>query len=186
MSQVLEPTLEGAAEAALPPVPAVVRAMGSLALLGLVAGLGSGDPLVALRAAPSGLVIGSGALLLSAPALLVAHQTLKLRAAPERLVGALSSAFAQVGTAALGLVPTMLFLSATSGLWRGVFPLLLTGLGILGLTSAVSGLVHAEKATTPDRTRAAQMAVLVAAWAGLAVLVALRLSVDVASFVGGS
>ncbi len=175
----LSPPLE-----AVPAVQEALGALGGFAVLGLCAGLGAGDLATTARAVPSGLLVGTGALLLSGPALVVAHQFLRLEAPPEALVGALGRAFVQVGRLALGFSPFVLFFAATSGLAGWIYVLVLAGIGLLGLSLAGRDLVAAERgAGAPSLGRDARMALLTWTWAGLAGLVALRIGWDVAHFV---
>lgn len=170
----------------IPSVHHLTRAIAGFALLGLVAGLGSGDGGVASRTVPSGLFVGGGALMLTGPALLVVHQYLGLEASPDALMASLASAFAKAGDVALGLIPTMLLFSATSGLWAVVFGILLTGLGLFGLDRASTALIHSERAAmNPLKRRVDLMILVVMGWSGLTLLIALRIAWDVLRFAGG-
>jgi hypothetical protein len=72
--------------------------------------------------------------------------------------------------------------SATSGLWAPVFWWLLFGLCALGLLDATLRLFAAEPV---DGLISARHHGLTLAWAGLSLLIAARLGVDVYLFVGG-
>lgn len=165
-------------------IPRLLGAIGSFALLGLVAGLGSGDAPTAARALPAAWMVGGGALLLTGPALVVAHQFLRLEARPDRLVLVLADTFTRAGHVALGLVPAMLLFSATSSLWAVVFALFLAAIGVFGLAHAVRALMAVEEAG--DLRRHATMGALTLGWSALVVLIAARLAWDVAGFVLGA
>lgn len=155
------------------------------ASLGLAAGLGFGEVGVGVRAIPSLAVVGIGALLLTGPALVVGHQYLRLAARPEQLVAAITRGFESAGRVALGLTPVMLFFSATSGLAAPLVMLIACGLGAFGLVSTARALDAAEPVTS-DLLARLRMRVLVAGWAGLTLLIALRIAWDVAWFVVGA
>src|SRR5688572_24939495 len=88
-----------AAPSGVAPTPGeLLSAVLGFALLGLAAGLGSGDTGESVRAIPSGLLAGGGALVLTGPALVVAHQFLGLGGRPEALVAALGRGFTTAGT----------------------------------------------------------------------------------------
>ena len=105
------------------------RAALGFAALGLCASLGSESLDAASHTAPSGLIVQAGAMLLTGPALLVGHQFLGLEASVPSLVDAMARAFVRTGTVALGLVPAVLFFSATSGLAPVLFGLAMVGMG---------------------------------------------------------
>jgi hypothetical protein len=151
------------------------------AALGLCAGFGSGDVFTASRTVPTGLIVVGGALALTGPALIVAHQFLGLRATPDALFGALVRGFAATGRAAIGLCPAMLLFSSTSGLWALFLGLFLAGLFGLGLAFTLRRLADAEGGPI-----SAKMATLLFVWNGLVGLVALRLAWDAAWFIAGN
>lgn len=169
---------------AAPTATELLHAVGGLAALGLCAGLGSGDLATAARSVPAGLLAGGGALLLTGPALVVAHQFLGLGGRPEVLVAALGRGFVTAGRVALGLAPAMLFASATSGLWGYGLVVLLMGAAVLGFANGARRLVAAEGGASAWNTLA--MHGLVGTWIALTSLVGLRLGWDVARFVTGS
>lgn len=176
-------TLDLAAPAPLPPVAKdLLLGAGGLLALGACAGLGSADLFVTLRAIPAAVLVTGGALALTTPSLLVGHQFLALRARPDALGAAVAIAFGHVGRLALGLAPTMLFFSATSGLWLPVWLLLLAAASGFGLLDAATRLVEAEPVTSLATARHHG---LVALWAGLSALIAARLAWDVLRFVLG-
>ena len=157
------------------PAGAVARAAGGFALAGLAVGLGASDPETALRTVPAGLVVAGGTLVLSGPALLVGHQMLGLGGAPGALVGALADGFARAGRLAAGLSPALAFFSLTTDLWIGFGALAALAIGAIGFGWAATNL-HAVE-------RRAPMDVLVFGWSALAMLVSLRLALDVADLV---
>lgn len=160
----------------------ILSAAGGLLVLGAAAGLGAGDAGTALRAVPSPLAIGAGALLLTGPALVVGHQFLRLRARPADLVVALSRGFVRAGRLSLGLAAPMLFFSATTALWAPLFVALVGGIGAVGFGWTARWLQQTERAAGGARPA---MELLVAAWTALTVCVALRLAWDVAALVAG-
>ncbi len=165
-----------------PRLPEVLQAMGGFALLGLAGGLGSGVVELALRAAPAGLLVPLGTGLLTAPALLVAHQLFRFRATPEVLVGALSGALVQTGRVALALVPVAGFFAATSGLWSVLFGALAVLLGAVAVSSTARRL-HAAEPGEFAADGIPRFHLLVLGWQVLAGLVALRLGVSAVQFV---
>lgn len=182
MTATLDPPLVHVAP--LPPAARelVTGGLGLLAL-GACAGLGSGDVYVTLRAIPAALLVTGGALALTTPSLLVGHQFLALRARPDALAAAIAVAFGHTGRIALGLAPTMLFFSATSGLWFGIWLTLLGAVSAFGLLDAVSRLIVAEPDADPLPVMRHGGLVLV--WMGLSALIAARLAWDVFGFVLG-
>jgi Trk-type K+ transport system membrane component len=184
-----EATLAASAVEPSPPVavPAfgrVLLAFVGLLALGVSAGLGTSSVEALGRFAPAALVVGAGAVLLSSPPLLVAHQLLQLQARPDALGAVLARGVVRLGQLAAGLVPLLLWFAATSGLAPFLAPLALYGAGVFALGSTAMELVAAEVATGErDLARASRMGLLVTGWCGLVSLVALRLSVDVARFI---
>lgn len=169
----------------VPPVADVLTALGGFLVLSACAGVGSGDLAVAGRGLPSGILVQAGALVLTGPGLLVGHQFLGLGASPDALLGSVARAFVRAGRLALGLSPFLLYFSATSGLWLLLFCVLLSGIGVAGLSDAARSLVAAEARTRPSMADLLKMRALVVAWGGLTVLVALRIAYDVLHLVLG-
>ncbi len=175
-----------------PPASATPRQLllaagGCLALDGAAA-LGAGDPQVAARALPAGLAIFLGTVLLTAPALVVAHQFLGLKARPEDLLRALSWGFVRCGVVALGLAPFALFFAATSSLWAVALCGSLFIAGLAGLSRADRELREVERGIGDaelERRRVGVMTLVVMGWATLSFLVALRITWDVGQFVVG-
>jgi hypothetical protein len=157
--------------------------MGGMGALGAVAALGSADLHSSAQTVPAAVLIDAGALVLTAPALVVLHQYLGLRASPASLVSALGRAFVLAGHVALALVPAQLFFSATSNLGLLLFGTFLATVGLWGLKAAGFWLLAAEKdaqetLTNPDRLR---MEVLALGWAVLAALTGARIAYGIAA-----
>lgn len=178
-----DPSITPDTSPAPPPTPplALARevALGALGYvaLGLCAGLGAGDAAVTARATPSVLVGGLAALVLSTPALVVVHEFLGLPASPDTLVRGVAGAFGSGGRVALGLVPVMLFTSATTGLAGVVLAVLLLGVALLCAVHAVNALVEADGA---DSYAGLGLAL---AWTTLTGLVTLRIAFDLTLYV---
>ncbi len=161
----------------LPSPAAFARSLAGYALLGGVAILGSR---AGASASPVLLLPAVGCLLLTVPALLVAHSFLGLRAGPGALLTAIARPFSRVGEVALGLVPALLLFRATSG---ALAETVLLGMGltlaILGFTLAIRHVIAAETATTPGLGGVLKMYGLTWAWAALAALIGARLAAGV-------
>lgn len=152
------------------PSPAdLARGLAGYVLLGLVGGLTGDDP---VAAAPAAAVTAGGMLLLTVPALLVAHQYLRLSAAPASLLGELARTFVRCGELALGALPVVLLFAATSALGGPVATLVLAGLAGMGFTLATRRLVRAEARADGSAWR---MSVLAVGWCALAAMVGLRI-----------
>lgn len=162
-------------------------ALAQFALLGAAAGIGSGDFGTAARTVPSGLVVGTGALIMTAPALVVMHQFLGLAADPDALVHTLSRGMVRGGRLAFGFAPMALFFATTTNLWAAFLALVLASMGATVLLQLMAELQRVEvnhPAPNPGH-RGFTMSALTVGWAGLAVLIALRLAWDVVGFVAG-
>lgn len=165
---------------ATPSVSAVLSSVAAMGLVAAAAALGSADPSVVARALPALAAPALGALVLTAPALLAVHQFLGLAAAPERLVAALAHAVVAGGKIALGFVPVVLFFAATSTLW----PIALAAaVAVPGLAMACVALMGLRDAETAALVMPPRFALLLVGWAGLALLVALRIAVSMAELV---
>lgn len=151
----------------------VVRALAGFTLAGLVSG-----PLGGTTTLLAGLLAPSGALLLTVPALLVVHQYLGLRAPPRALVHVIARAFCRSGDLALALAPTLLLFATTSELGPVLFALTLFGNGAFTLLGTVLDLHAAEGRHNEQLAQRAQMFFLAVSWAGLAALIALRISLS--------
>lgn len=158
-----------AASTGAPSPVALLRGLAGYAALGVVGTLGGDD---ALAGSPVALVTAGGMLLLTVPALLVAHQYLRLAAPPTAILAALARTFARCGDVALGAVPAVLLFTATSALGGPMVALLLGGIALLGFALAVGRLARAE---TLAHGGPARMGLLAVAWCGLSALVGLRL-----------
>jgi hypothetical protein len=147
----------------------VVSAAGGLAALGAAIALGTGDLQETARLAP--LLVGPtfGAVVLTTPALVVAHQFLRVDAPVGSLADVLARAVARVGQVGWGFAPlTLLFAVTAPGSW----PVLFAGdglvLGVVGVLNAVLGLIALDR-----RTLRWELAVV--GWCVLTLLVAARL-----------
>lgn len=162
-------------------------AIAQFALLGAACGLGSGEMGTAARTVPSGLVVGLGALVMTAPALVVMHQFLGLAASPDALVHTLTRGLVRGGALAFGFAPMALFFSTTTNLWALFLAGVLAAIGATVLTRLVFELrlVEVQHPAPGPTSRGFTMTLLTAAWAGLALLISLRLAWDVAGFIAG-
>jgi hypothetical protein len=154
----------------------VALALGGLLALGAASVAGGGLSTVA--DAPAALLVQAGGLLLAAPALLVTHQLLGLRAAPGALVFAVGRGLVRAGHLALGLAPSMLFFSATTRCAGLLLALVLGLVSAATLAAAWRDLVDAERAALGPNPGARDwpMRGLALAWCALAGLVAVRLA----------
>ncbi len=160
--------------------------MGGFLSLGAAAGAGSGHWDTALRMVPTALLDVTGALLLSTPALLVVHQFLDLRARPEQLISAMSSALARTGHLAWGLSWVVLFFAATSSLWLPALLCSMAGLCVVAFVLCRDGLNRAEREASEGESEpiiSPRFTVLIHGWLFLTVLIALRLGFDLGAFV---
>ncbi len=161
----------------LPPLRRVLTGAAGFLVLSLV---GAVQPTgLSWADAPGGLWAGPGALVLTGPALLVAHQFLALRAAPDQIVGQLAEALARAGSLAWGLVPLQLFFTVSTGRGPGVLALLLAGVGAAGLIWTSRHLLDQERAADAGAAEMARAHVLVLAWSSLTALIGLRIGVSV-------
>ncbi len=154
------------------PAPAeIARGLGGLLALGAAGVLGGGGA----TALPVGLWSGLGALALTAPALLVVHQFVRGRAAPEAVVGTLGSAIAKGGALALGLVPLQLFFSCTTHRGTAFLALLLGCTAVGTLASAAAELVRWERRAGAVGGQLVAAGVLAWSWALITLFIGLRL-----------
>ncbi|HVI03251.1 MAG TPA: hypothetical protein VM869_31360 [Enhygromyxa sp.] len=171
------------------PVPAPFRPRElALALLGLLALGGAaalGGPAMGpgLRLIPSVLLVELPALGLTAPALIAAHQFLRLGAAPEQLAAALGRALIHAGRVAGGLAVVVLFFAATTRLATPMLAVALAGVGVFTSATACVELTAVERRAA--RTVAPAFTLLLIGWLSLSWLVALRVGADVAMWVLG-
>ncbi len=161
-------------------MPTVLWSIVAMGLVAASAALGAAEPAVVVRALPALAAPAIGAVVLTAPALLALHQFLGLDAAPERLVLALSRAVVAGGRIALGLVPVMLFFAATSTLWPVA---LAAAVAIPGLAMACVALLGLRDAETEALIMPPRFALLLVAWAGLSLAIAVRIAVSMADLV---
>ncbi|MFT4623234.1 MAG: hypothetical protein ACI8PZ_001890 [Myxococcota bacterium] len=159
-----------------PPVRSVMLALAGFGVLGVCAAVGAPAAGAAAEAISTSLLVDAGALVLTAPALLVVHQYLGLAAEPGALIAVLARAFVTAGGIALGVAPCMLVFSATSGLALAVFVLLLLLVGAAGLRVAWRDLLAAEPAGA--QVSLWKMRGLVLGWAVLASAIGVRIGWD--------
>ncbi len=153
------------------PVPlALSRSVVGIGGLGLAAALAGQTE--ALASAPAGLLTGAGVLVLTTPALVVGQQYLHMEASPAAVVGGLWDAFSRAGLVALGAIPAVAWIAATSDLGPATGTLLVAATGTFGLLLAVERMGRAEQAAGGSYAAGTGLGVL---WAGLASLVGLRL-----------
>jgi hypothetical protein len=167
-----------ATQVEMPDGRALLGAVGGFLVAGLSAGLGASAPEVALRAVPSGLLVGGGALALTGPALVVVHQYLGLQARPVDLAAGLADGFVRAGRTALGFAPVLAFFALTTGLW-------VAAAAGVGLAVGAVGFAWSGAALRRSEPPSVRMDGLVVAWTLLAALVVLRLAVDTARLVLG-
>jgi hypothetical protein len=171
------------------PAPAPLRARDlSLALLGLLALGGAaalGGPAMGpgVRLIPSVLLIELPALALTAPALIAVHQFLRLAAAPEALAAALGRALIHAGRVAGGLAVVVLFFAATTRLATPMLACSLAAVGVFTSATACVELTAAERRAA--HVVAPAFTLLLIGWLSLSWMVALRIGLDVASWVLG-
>ena len=154
----------------------LLRALSGYALLGLGAALGSPElPLqTGLEAA---LLPVAGAGILTVPAMLVAHQTLALKASPTAMLRALTRSLMDVGDLGLALGPVVALFLLTTDITPLVFAFLYLGLGVLALGMSVLRLLRAEREADGSLGATVGIGALALGWATLAGLIALRLLV---------
>jgi hypothetical protein len=131
-----EPTLTVAPSESMPLLEVGVGAMGLL-VLGAAVGLGTGDVVLSMRVGPGFALPIVGALLLTTPGLVVAHQFLDVPAPLGALVGGVGKGLRAAGVLAWGLAPFAAYFSATAPGWWPVLG------GILGAVLASAALVVA-------------------------------------------
>lgn len=160
-----------------PPLGAarVLRAAVGMAGLGAVAALGGHDASL-LSGLEAGLVPVLGTGVLTAPALLVAHQYLNLQAEPRALLQDLGQSFCRVGDVALGLVPVVGLFVLTTDIAPVLFGLLYLAAGALGLGICVLRMEQTERLAGTNGG-GFMMLSLGLCWAVLAGLIGLRLCV---------
>ena len=159
----------------------------SAALLGLVAlgaaaALGSEPGASALRLAPSVLMVDLAAMILTAPALIAAHQFLRLAASPEELAAGLGRALIDGGRIAGALALVVLFFAATTDL---AIVALLAALLAVGVFTSVTACVELSAAERRAGDVAGFFPLLLIGWLVLSWMIALRVGVDVSGWVLG-
>lgn len=156
-------------------------ALGAAAALGAEPGLGSSQG-AALRLAPSVLLVDLAAMVLTAPALIAAHQFLRLAAPPEALAASLGRALIHGGRVAGALALVVLFFAATT---RLAIPGLLVSLLAVGVFTSVTACVELSAAERRAGAVVGYFPLLLMAWLALSWMIALRVGVDVGGWVLG-
>ena len=149
----------------------------ALALAGAVGGIGA--PFDEQAVPTTHLWSGMGALVLTVPALLVAHQFLGLQARPEQALTGMTTAFLKGGDLALGLTPFLLFFSATTSRGPAMLGILVACIGAAGLWIAGRAVVDAERATQSPLGLLARAQALAMVWASLAMAIVIRVALGV-------
>ncbi len=160
--------------------------LGLVALGGAVA-LGSAQTETAARLVPSVVLIELGALALTAPALIALHQFMRLAAEPEALAGALGRALVHGGRVAAGLAVVALFFSATTNLWAVALLASLVGVGVFTSATACVQLQRVEADARREQSLVSdpKFTLLVTGWLILSWIIALRVGVNVGTWVLG-
>lgn len=155
----------------LPPVR-ILKSLIGFSALGLCAAIGSpdGNPMEGLQVA---LLPVAGATVLTVPALLVAHQTLALKADPREILKVVGRTLCDGGELALALLPVAGLFLMTTNIMPQIFVLLQFGIGMLCLETGVLRMIRAEREQNPGGQISAL--ILALGWAGLAGMIALRL-----------
>lgn len=166
----------------------LLLSLAGLLALGGAAALGSAQGSAAARLIPSVQLVELAALGLTAPALIALHQFMNLQAGPEALAAALGRALIHGGRVAAGLAVVVLFFSATTNLW---LPMLLLSLLAVGVFTSATGcveLTRAERRAGPAsaRTVAPRFTLLLLGWLALSWIIALRVGVNVSTWVMGA
>jgi hypothetical protein len=149
----------------------VVAAGAGLLALGASVAVGAGSLDATVRMAP--LLVGPafGAVLLTTPALVVAHQFLRIGTRASDLADVLGRAMVRVGQVGWGFAPVSLLFAVTA---PGSWPVLFLGDGLL--LGAV-GLAHAGRDLVRLDRKSVAWEVAVVGWALLTLVVAVRLVV---------
>ena len=135
---------------------------------------------------PLSLAAPAGALLLTAPALLVGHQFLDLRASPRPLLGLVIGAYGRAGDVALGIIPVALLFSATSALGPVILMMGVLGASFHSLLVTWKRLIALERGAWSEGisiSAQGRMVLLSLGWAALTALIGLRLCWDLANAV---
>jgi hypothetical protein len=168
--------------APLPSVTELFVSVGGLVALSAVWAMSATNVTEALTGLSVGLYVVLGAVVLTAPALLVTHQFLGLSAPIEDVVGALAMPLIRVGQLAMGFSPAVLFFHITTH-WGGFAHALVLGCaGMVGLMSAATSLYEAEK-LAGTAFSAGNMVLIAGGWALLTAIIGLRLAASAAGWV---
>jgi hypothetical protein len=156
-------------------LPEVLTAAGGLLALGATVAVGSGGADIG-RVSPSVVLSTIGALVLTAPAVVVGHQYLRVDTPVSAVVDRIAAGLGAGGRLAWGIVPVALFFAATApGSWRLVLAALCGGVVAVLLGRAAVGLDR----LAPGR---ATWRLAVVAWVAVTLAIGLRL---VATLIGG-
>jgi hypothetical protein len=168
-----ETTLAVAPQESLPLLELGVSALGLL-VLGAAVGLGTGDALLSARVGPGFALPIGGAMLLTTPGLVVAHQFLDVPAPLGALVGGVARGLRAAGVLAWGFAPFAAYFSATAPGWWPVLA------GVLGAVLASTALVVAGGQITRVEWTPAQALKwngVVVGWVALTAAIGVRLAV---------
>lgn len=158
---------------ALPPEAARPRDLIGFATLGLAAAISTGVGLSsAATLAISVLTPAVVAVTMTLPTLLVGHLMLRLDGRPSSAASAVLRCLTRSGRLALWLGPVLLFFYGGEGVMWGVFLCAVMLVGGVGLSAAALELVEAQ----PEAAGKAWL--LVGAWGGLTMAIALNLFAD--------
>jgi hypothetical protein len=147
----------------------VATAAGGLLAAGLALGLGAGSVEAVARVAPLLLAPAVGSVVLTTPALVVAHQILKVDSPVTGLGEALSRAVLRVGQVGWGFAPvTLLFAVTAPGSWPLVFVGDALLVGLIGTATA------GYRVWSLDREHPS-WALAVLGWCALTLIVAARI-----------
>jgi hypothetical protein len=157
-------------------LPELVWSFGGLTAVGAVAGLGVPDAATWLQLIPTLPAICLGTALLSAPPLLVIAPLLDLQIDPQRISHAFSLGISRAGRLAWGLLPALTFGAATTRGALALWLIVVCALGLAGIRTAQRVLAAPAADEVPGRRGTTVLLSVV--WAGLALVVGLRLVLD--------
>ena len=161
-----------------PAFPALLRGLAGYTALGIGALISAEGIQAPLALSLSVLVAAGGAVVMTTPTLLVAHQYLGLSAKPGAVLGAVIASLSKTGGLALWLAPVLLFFAASGTVWATIYWIAVLWLGVVGLCGAVMGLSELEERWTSGATLALGWAVLSAATGTHLLLKMYRLAVE--------
>jgi hypothetical protein len=136
-----EPTEERSVSDARVPLHEVVTAVIGLLAFGATVAVGTGGGSASAGTSPSVALGAVGALVLTAPAVVVCHQYLRIDTPVSAVVDRIAAGLSAGGRLAWGVVPAALFFAATApGSWPAVIALLGVAVASVLLGSAAWGL----------------------------------------------